>query len=514
MNARGSLTLQRRLFIFFLLFLVAVMSGIFVILVATGTFTARAQENRVFLENELKHLSANVSNQTGKLTVEGLALAETLAGVVEARQNGEDTNGNAALLNEIMNDALPHMLAALEKNLCSGVYMVLDATVGPQQPHAAYSRAGLFLKNMEPNAINQITPTVRLLRGPSEFAKLEGLEMLPQWQMEFTVQENDFFHKAMQNADGEKALSRLYYWCPAGTLAGDYERSVLFCVPMLSADGMPLGVCGFEMSEMLFKLQHAPDGGVYERIFAMWSPMDWDAWLRVREALFAGAMPPQDGETADGGLSIEVMADGLYRYAAANGDYIGIHKAIAIYPRDAVFAGEAWSVAVMMPEADYSAHIQRGNRWLIGLLAGLLVVSAGAAMLFSKRYLAPVLSALDQITRGTGNTRQAKTRIQEIDDLFAYLAERDAEAVKPATEPQEQARYEAFVRNIETLSPAERAVFNLYTEGYDAKKITELLCLSMNTIKTHNRRIYQKLDVSSRKELLVYVRMMKEKCVK
>ena len=54
-------------------------------------------------------------------------------------------------------------------------------------------------------------------------------------------------------------------------------------------------------------------------------------------------------------------------------------------------------------------------------------------------------------------------------------------------------------------------VFNLYTEGFDAKKITEILCLSMNTIKTHNRRIFQKLGVSSRKELLVYVNMMKEK---
>jgi ATP/maltotriose-dependent transcriptional regulator MalT len=33
----------------------------------------------------------------------------------------------------------------------------------------------------------------------------------------------------------------------------------------------------------------------------------------------------------------------------------------------------------------------------------------------------------------------------------------------------------------------------------------------MNTIKTHNRRIYAKLGVSSRKEMMVYVEMMRDK---
>ena len=38
----------------------------------------------------------------------------------------------------------------------------------------------------------------------------------------------------------------------------------------------------------------------------------------------------------------------------------------------------------------------------------------------------------------------------------------------------------------------------------------EVITLSINTIKTHNRRIYTKLNVTSRKELMVYVEMMKE----
>ena len=42
------------------------------------------------------------------------------------------------------------------------------------------------------------------------------------------------------------------------------------------------------------------------------------------------------------------------------------------------------------------------------------------------------------------------------------------------------------------------------------KMIAEILCLSINTIKTHNKRIYIKLNVASRRELLLYVEMLKE----
>jgi DNA-binding NarL/FixJ family response regulator len=72
-------------------------------------------------------------------------------------------------------------------------------------------------------------------------------------------------------------------------------------------------------------------------------------------------------------------------------------------------------------------------------------------------------------------------------------------------------KYNYFIQNIQELSPAEKAVFELYLDGFTAQQITKELHLSINTIKTHNRRIYMKLNVSSRKELLIYAKVMKEK---
>lgn len=67
-----------------------------------------------------------------------------------------------------------------------------------------------------------------------------------------------------------------------------------------------------------------------------------------------------------------------------------------------------------------------------------------------------------------------------------------------------------FLQNTKALSPAEGLVFNLYVKGYTAKEISDILCLSINTIKIHNKHIYAKLNVSSREELLVYINILKE----
>ena len=108
----------------------------------------------------------------------------------------------------------------------------------------------------------------------------------------------------------------------------------------------------------------------------------------------------------------------------------------------------------------------------------------------------------------------SKTKILEIDDLIEFLATQDElSASRERKEPLVQeysALYQEFVKNIRTLSAAEKAVFDLYVQGHTANEIAEILCLSINTIKTHNRRIYMKLSVTSRKELMIYIQMMEE----
>lgn len=51
------------------------------------------------------------------------------------------------------------------------------------------------------------------------------------------------------------------------------------------------------------------------------------------------------------------------------------------------------------------------------------------------------------------------------------------------------------------LTPTERMVCTLYFEGKSSREIMSELCITENTLKYHNRNIYSKAGVSSRKEL-------------
>ena len=62
--------------------------------------------------------------------------------------------------------------------------------------------------------------------------------------------------------------------------------------------------------------------------------------------------------------------------------------------------------------------------------------------------------------------------------------------------------YEFFVCNLSTLSATEYRVYELYLAGKSAKQIAEILGISENTLKYHNKNIYSKLGVTSRKQLL------------
>ena len=58
-----------------------------------------------------------------------------------------------------------------------------------------------------------------------------------------------------------------------------------------------------------------------------------------------------------------------------------------------------------------------------------------------------------------------------------------------------------FISQLPLLTPAERRVYNLYLQRKTTREILNELCITENTLKYHNKNLYGKLGVSSRKEL-------------
>ena len=105
--------------------------------------------------------------------------------------------------------------------------------------------------------------------------------------------------------------------------------------------------------------------------------------------------------------------------------------------------------------------------------------------------------------------------IQHQETLIASLKTKVSTPVETAPEPDKQdtPEFAEHCRYIEEqlpkLTASERAIYNCYLDGKSTKEVLKEMSITENTLKFHNKNIYGKLGVSSRKQLLEYAKAIK-----
>lgn len=75
--------------------------------------------------------------------------------------------------------------------------------------------------------------------------------------------------------------------------------------------------------------------------------------------------------------------------------------------------------------------------------------------------------------------------------------------------PDMEDMFQSFSKKIKTLSSAEQRILNYYIDGYDIAEIPDMAFISIHTVKKHNHSIYQKLEIASRDELMLYIELFR-----
>ncbi|MDF2537257.1 MAG: response regulator containing a CheY-like receiver domain and an DNA-binding domain [Herbinix sp.] len=512
-----SISMRLRLFLFLLVLVLTMISGIIVILLVSGIFTAGLSESSQIIKSELEHSSQEISNQFGQLSLQAVEFSEELSKQFEDTLNHmnltiDKLSTNPDKLEELISEVYDLTYYSLEKADCSGAFIILNTTVNPALSNAEFSRAGLYLKNMEPNIISSSAPNMTVLRGFPSIGRENTIGLHAQWSMEFDITEADYYTIPQKEAlhNRRLSMSRLYYWSDPLILPDTSEEVMLCSVPILDSSHNLYGVCGFEVSAMLFKLSHMPYNHTFSRMFCMLSPLQEDM-VDINRSLFAGSYSVKD--LVEEVTSLKVVPDGksFTTYGIENKNiYLGYHSTIQLYPNDSPYADETWVSAVLVPKDDIVNSITRVNLILASLLTLLFTLGIIISIVFSNKYLKPISEGIE-IIKSTAPGNAPKTNVQEIDDLINFLSIYKNELNRKVEEDKYQLTVlEQFAEKTKILSPAERSVFNLYVQGLNAKEIADRMFLSINTIKTHNKRIYSKLNVASREELLLYINMLKE----
>jgi len=139
-----------------------------------------------------------------------------------------------------------------------------------------------------------------------------------------------------------------------------------------------------------------------------------------------------------------------------------------------------------------------------------------AAVLLAAVFVNIAVWMLEQLVKIDFEFLSVSYLMSEVFLLGLYLLQQEQQTASPASteeplqtdaELQEQAEQlmekrrqaEGFAAE---LTPTERKIFDLYIAGSSTKDIMAQLCIKENTLKFHNKNIYGKFGVSSRKQLV------------
>ncbi len=542
-NKKGT-TLHRRLLLFFTLVTISLVL-VFTLLMHLFGITGKngkAVENHI--DTELSIITDQINSDFGRISLGGITIAEDIA---ERSDDFFASHGISAstlaehpeLIEPLLAEHMRTLVTTVNNRYCGGAFMMLDATIAPSASNAEYAKAGIFIKKTQPTATDSIGVQLHYLRGPASLARDNDIMLLGQWKMEYDITDQDFFLEVTQTAreNPDLPLSRLYYWSGRTVLKDDSEAGFLLCVPLRASDGTVFGLCGIQVSDRMFKSFYTPEGGNFDNIFTVMSPK-CENGLCASQGLLAGNYY-LTGNHWNFDLNIADTHEGFVHYQGDTEVYGGKVSSLRLYPNGSPFENDEWQVAILMPKDILHNAVKGNEAYFTVIVLVLLAISVLASIFVSKHYLRPVNRAIAAIKNDPHGALESDSRYVEISDLFEFLASKDQEheeelrrlhEEKTATEAHSERvqthishlteerlpmvsdeEFEFFMQCLHTLTAKEREIFDLYLEGKKAREILEIASINQNTLKYHNRNIYSKLGISSRKQLLEYAVLMKYK---
>jgi LuxR family maltose regulon positive regulatory protein len=157
-----------------------------------------------------------------------------------------------------------------------------------------------------------------------------------------------------------------------------------------------------------------------------------------------------------------------------------------------------------------SAHLARGRLFRHDRRLAEARAELERAVSLARRGAGPVewsyaLTTLAELLRGLGDRRGARELVLEARELLSSCPEPGTLAPRLLEQAESALRLVVDVSGarpvvIDELTAREQAVLGLLPTGLSAREIGDELGISRDTIKTHTKRIYQKLGVSSRRD--------------
>ena len=521
----SGLSMKRRLAVYIAVLLMLFLVVIGIALSFLGILNITPFRLRETFHRELKETNYRAETSIDTKAAHAILFAEHLSKETEhylAAKNisFEALENNAALIDGLEAEVYNIVAANMQYADCSGAFFMLNTTVNSKLPEKYHS--GIYLKFSYLHSNSMINHKTSMLYGSSAVAKEYGADYYNEWHLEMPEgiyhELDDVFHVSKADFNDSYVLTGVYQ------IPGTWENVRFLCVPVFDTSDKLIGICGFEISSLYFSLTYETHNDEFDNIIhGLFTESEKDSYTGQMSVNHSGYSP------SDTGVMTIKKGKNLDTFTYGNETFIGKYGEITL-------GNSKHILTVMVPEKEYQSLLSESYIRMLAVLIIVLMLMVLICLYFSHKYMKPILKSFEHIKTNSVPIDQVK--IPEINDLFRFLADKDKghedeiteltrlrnEAKDEYTKIQTQLDkvverhksgadpefYEIFKSNVSKLTQKEAQIFRLYLEGKTAKEIQEITEINQNTLKYHNKNLYSKLGVTSRKELLLYAAMLKK----
>ena len=504
---KQSICMQQRLIVYWCVVILTLFSAAVLLMSILGVIPGMDLKVGEMLSAQQKNTVSAMTEQTDIMMARSISLSEEITKELSQylTANGKafsDLNDNPQLIMDLEAALYSSLRSALDVKYCSGVFVILNATVNTETEYADTSRMGIYLRLSDLKAVNTSKQHVVFFRGNAYIARAEQVQLHNRWNLEFDTSALSGYEQIMKFKGNRLAESCL--WTDRLKLKDTWEDVQLLYVPVLDSTGKVRGLCGMEMSNLYFRLSYPMVEGSCGNMVTVVAPMDEKGKIYLDKAMF--------GDTKETHLSptgTMTVKNGKHynTYSAAFRKYIGRHELLNLKSCN----GMPLAVLTLMSEANYEKLTAENRRaWITGTLIFLFILLL-LSITMSNRFVKPILRSLKALQDDTltdGNL----SGISEVDALVDFMqTKRNTEKLENGgIPPNIEEMLEAFALRVETLTPAERKVLQYYIEGYTIQEIASLLYISIGTARKHNTNMNRKLGITAREELMLYIDLFRK----
>ena len=477
----------------------------------------------------LKH-SEVIESDIDELAACAISLSEQLEDTLQNYLSDNNTSfvaleNNASALEKLQSEMYDILYLNMQVAHPSGAFFILDTTVNSTSENCYYS--GVYLKYINLFSENTVNNAFSIFRGSYTTGHNNSITFHSGWRNECKT---DFFDKDLPFPENVH-----YALSPVVNIPDTWEKARYVYVPIRDINDKIVGVCGFEINDLLFRLSYESD----------------NSHLGLVVCGLLDNKKPVSGQFNSSRYIISHENDRSFGIShKGNLDYFDFDGEICVGKTDSIVLGnDSFTISVMMPLTVYDNLLKNEQLKIVTIFLIIAILALCCSIYMSKKYISPIVSRIEQLKSKEKMDKAMK--IAEIDDLFEFLEKRDliveahlkeleeskhiaeneAGRLKSAYEKalrecelaqleiqrlsdSHQAEivaedYDYFTNNLNTLTDTERKIYELYLDGKKAAEISELMGIKPNTIKFHNKNIYSKLGISSRKQLVKYATIKK-----